>query len=108
MVRLHLRPPEFIMGDYLSGRASRLHREGRGLNPSIAHISKKYLTDILKTMGDLKEFTPSTKQNPKPEKPADVVPNEEFQRKSAEKEAERREKNPLDISEIFDLIKDGK
>ena len=59
-------------------------------------------------MSDLKEFTPSTKQNPKPEKPADIVSNEEFQRKSAEKEAERREKNPLDISEIFDLIRDGK
>ncbi|MBI2064107.1 MAG: hypothetical protein HYT66_00080 [Candidatus Yanofskybacteria bacterium] len=39
----------------------------------------------------------------KPEEPAEVIPNEEFQRRSAEKQAEK----PPDISKIFELIRDG-
>ena len=56
-------------------------------------------------MGDIKEFTPSTVPGPRTKytEQKEITPNEEFQRRSAEKQTEK----PLDISEIFELIRDG-
>lgn len=59
-------------------------------------------------MAEITELKPSTKERPESEEPTDVTTSEEFQRRSAEREAERRSKNPLNISEIFELIRDGK
>jgi len=61
-------------------------------------------------MGDIKEFTPSTGPNPRTKytEQKEITPNEEFQQRSAAKETERRNQNPLEISEIFELIRDGK
>lgn len=49
-------------------------------------------------MAEIKEFQPSTKERPKPEKPADVVSNEKFEERKREialkREAEEAAKSP--------------
>jgi|SRR3989338_4544278 len=59
-------------------------------------------------MAEIKEFTPSIKEGSKPEKPADIISHEEFQKRSAEMEIKRRNENPLGIEEIFELVNERK
>ena len=56
-------------------------------------------------MTNIEELIPSTKGKPKPDRPADVVPNEEFEKKRKEIEAKRITENPdLTIADLYDLI----
>ena len=59
-------------------------------------------------MAEIKKFTPSIKEGSKPEKPADIISHEEFQKRSAEMEIKRRNENPLGIEEIFELVNERK
>lgn len=58
-------------------------------------------------MAEIKEF-PQPKERPRLDQPADIVPHEKFERRSAERDLKRRNENPLSIDEIFELINDGK
>lgn len=53
------------------------------------------------------EFHPSTKERPRPEEPAEIVTHDQFKERSAKLEEQRRSENPLNISEIFELINTG-
>ncbi len=56
-------------------------------------------------MAEIKEFKPSTKESPHPEKPADVIPNTEFQKRRDELETRKIAENPdLTIADLYDLL----
>ena len=61
-------------------------------------------------MTKIKEFTPSKDPRPKTKyaEKKEITPNEEFQKRSAEREIQRRNESPIEIEDIFELINERK
>lgn len=58
-------------------------------------------------MAEIKELKPSTKERPKSWETGKVSKPEAFQEVAAQREARKRNENPLNMSEIFELINSG-